>query len=431
MMDRKKRLVSIVAMLSISALLVSCGEKSTESVAVSEESKATASKEQVSEDVLEKEAETTDTSETEEATDEDYNFVNELAIKAPDNTGLTNIRCDNFEDGSYYYEDMTEDGVTIITNMCYRNCQRDGQDMDAYAENFVCAQVNNDAIISGSAQDDDISANLTYPVFIVNYESGGNEDTRQAVGAVVLTDTFTYYLGYECPIDYFEDNQSFYEDELKGIELIALEEFQSGADTDYAQAYLNQVEEYHKDGTADGFMLIDVNDDGTPELAAVNSEAPMEELGNAHLFTYKDGAISELISVNAGYDGAHIYISESDDIILQTGSMSGTEAFTLYTMNGKELEPYHEMLALCDTENDKYTYYNGDDEVSEQEYADAFADNISVYSPFLGIDYDGINETEVTMKDGFLNIDVTATHAYFTYDEIKEMLENPASDTTN
>ena len=43
---------------------------------------------------------------------------NMLAIKAAGYTGLTNLTNENYEDGSYFYEDMTEDGITVITNMC-------------------------------------------------------------------------------------------------------------------------------------------------------------------------------------------------------------------------------------------------------------------------------------------------------------------------
>ncbi len=148
---------------------------------------------------------------------------NVLVIKAPGYTGLTSLRNDNNADGTYFYEDMTEDGITIITNMSYPNSQRDGQAMDAYAENIVCAQVDNDARISGSEEDSDLSAKLTYPVYKVSWESGENEDTKQAVGVVVLTDNYTYYFGYKCPIDDFEDNASFYNEELQNIEMMSLE----------------------------------------------------------------------------------------------------------------------------------------------------------------------------------------------------------------
>ena len=143
-----------------------------------------------------------------------------LALAGPEYTNVTNIREDNYDDGTYFYEDMTEDAITVITNMCYQNSQRDGQAMDAYAENIVCAQVDNDAVITETVEDSELAAKLSYPVYKISYESGSNEDTRQAVGVVVLTDLYTFYYGYSCPIDYFEENADFYEGELKDVELI-------------------------------------------------------------------------------------------------------------------------------------------------------------------------------------------------------------------
>ncbi len=151
---------------------------------------------------------------------EDEGGMSTLAIAAPEYTGITTLREDNYDDGTYYYEDMTDDGLTVITNMSYPNSQRDGQDMDAYAENIVCAQVDNDAVITETVEDEELAAKLSYPVYKISWESGSNEDTRQAVGVVVLTDYTTFYYGYSCPIDYFEENADFYDEELEDIELI-------------------------------------------------------------------------------------------------------------------------------------------------------------------------------------------------------------------
>lgn len=43
-----------------------------------------------------------------------------------------------------------------------------------------------------------------------------------ACGVVVLTDGYTYYFGYKCPIDHFEENEEFYKEELESIDLTEL-----------------------------------------------------------------------------------------------------------------------------------------------------------------------------------------------------------------
>ncbi len=152
---------------------------------------------------------------------------NDLAVSAPGFTGLTNIRNENNEDGSYFYEDMTSDGMTTITNMCAPNSQRDGQAEDAYVTNFVCANIDNDANITEIEFDDDLSALLTntvsdLSVYEVEWESGSNEDSKVGKGIVLLTDSFTYYYGFRCPLDYYEENEDFYEDELENVSLLDL-----------------------------------------------------------------------------------------------------------------------------------------------------------------------------------------------------------------
>lgn len=179
--------------------------------------------------------------ETESSGKEDKAAENDLALIAPGYTGLTNLRKEDNDDGTYYYEDMTEDGITVITNMCSPNSQRDGQADDAYAENFVCALVDNDARITGSKEDTQLSETLSYPVYKVDWESGGNEDTRQATGVVILTDKYTFYYGYECPIDMYEDNEKFYGEELATLQLIDLSQLSSGKDP--APANGGEVEE--------------------------------------------------------------------------------------------------------------------------------------------------------------------------------------------
>ena len=71
----------------------------------------------------------------------DDSVTNELALKGPSYTGLTELDKINNEDGTYKYQDMTEDGLTVITNMSYRNSQSDGQDPDAYAELVLAGDV--------------------------------------------------------------------------------------------------------------------------------------------------------------------------------------------------------------------------------------------------------------------------------------------------
>ena len=222
----RKLIIAVLITALSGTMLCACGaaaEKENGAAAgavTNEDQGADAATDAAAEAVTDAAAEAVTDAATDTATDVSDSGRNTLVIKAPGYTGLTNIRKDDNADGTYFYEDMTEDGITIITNMSYPNSQRDGQAMDAYAENIVCAQVDNDAVIKETVEDADLTAKLTYPVYKISWESGSNEDTKQAVGVVVLTDGYTYYFGYKCPIDYFEENADFYNGELQSIDFI-------------------------------------------------------------------------------------------------------------------------------------------------------------------------------------------------------------------
>ena len=208
--------ITVLFAVIMAAGMIGCGAKTGEAVPPVQENtpeEAVSSEENTSSD------------ENEEIADFDEEHPNnELVLRGSSYTGLTNIRKENNDDGTYYYEDITSDGITVITNMSSPNSQRDGQDMDAYAINFVCALIDNDARVDDSVIDDALTEKFTYPVYKATWESGANEDTKKATGVVVLTDLYTYYYGFACPIDFYEENEEFYKEELADLSLSSVDE---------------------------------------------------------------------------------------------------------------------------------------------------------------------------------------------------------------
>jgi hypothetical protein len=203
---------------------------------------------------------------------------------------------------------------------------------------------------------------------------------------------------------------------------LAKAEEKASSGEEYASVYLDKITEYDKEGKADSYALIDVNDDDIPELAVASSAGELDEEGNAHLFTVSDGKLVELMSLSSGYDGNHIFVSEGKNVILRTGGMSGSETYDVYTLKDGELEQTKGLIALYDFENDSYIYYVGEKIISEQQYTEEFTEAISEYNSYTGIDYDGLNKTDITLEDGFTNIETISTKAYMTFDEMKELL---------
>ncbi len=341
---------------------------------------------------------------------DEESVINTLALRGPSYTGLTQLEKTNNEDGSYYYQDMTEDALTVITNMSYRNSQRDGQDPDAYAENFVCAVVDDtdSAKIISSKNDEAVSESTTYPAYRVYWESGANEDTRQNAGVVVLTDDFTYYYGYGCPIDYYEDNEDFYESELDSVELIDLADLDTAsgsagdASTEAAggyEVYLDKINELKSEGLADQFTLAFINDDGrdTPELIASDSTGSFDH-ENAFIFTYEDGNVVEVASVIAGVDGANLDYAIGANLIHISGAVSGMRD-KFYRIEKGKLEEVFAAEATNLDENPKYSI-NGES-VKEDDYYKQINDFMEPYNPLVRIAYDGLYDVTYTYSDGY------------------------------
>ena len=355
------------------------------------------------------------TEETPSSAPEEEKVTNELFLKGPSYTGLSPIDNINNEDGSYKYRDMTEDGITVITNMCSRNSQSDGQDPAAYAENFVCALVDDtgSAKIINSRDDMTLSEKLTYPSYRVYWEAGSNEDSRQNAGVVVLTDNFTFYYGYGCPKDSYEENSDFYESELDCIEWmdagVSAESGTAAAETgENAGAeegdggygpYLDKMNELKSEGLADQFTLAYINDDGSdiPELIASDSRGSFDH-ENAFIFTVNEGQVVEVAGVIAGVDGASLDYAIGANLIHISGAAAGMRDVFSRIENGKLEQVF--AAEASDLDGDaKYTI-NGSS-VKEEEYYKQLNEFMEPYNPLVRIAPDGLYEVNYTLNDGY------------------------------
>ncbi len=359
-------------------------------------------------------------------TDEE-SVINYLAIKGPSYTGLTNLTKENNEDGSYYYQDMTEDALTVITNMSYRNSQRDGQDPDAYAENFVCAVVDDtdSAKIISSRNDETVSESTTYPSYRVYWESGSNEDTRQNAGVVVLTDNFTYYYGYGCPIDFYEDNVDFYESELDSVELIDLADLDatsesagdaSGESTGAYEVYLDKIDELKSEGLADQFTLAFINDDGrdTPELIASDSTGSFDH-ENAFIFTFEDGKVVEVAGVISGVDGANLDYAIGANLIHISGAVAGMKDAFYRIENGKLEEVF---VAEASSMDEDAEYSINGESVKKDDYYKQINSFMEPYNPLVRIAYDGLYDVTYTYSDSYGGFEQGSSESYTPASEI-------------
>ena len=128
-------------------------------------------------------------------------------------TNMQNLLSENHDDGTYRYEDITEDGQLLVVNTAEQSCfVPDVQELDDYLT--ACALSLSDADtyeLLSAEENEEYSKNLSYPVYIVTYTAGENEDTREWTVFVMDTDICTYLYGFCAPPDAAADMGETYQ----------------------------------------------------------------------------------------------------------------------------------------------------------------------------------------------------------------------------
>ena len=128
-------------------------------------------------------------------------------------TNMQNLLSENHDNGTYRYEDITEDGQLLVVNTAEQSCfVPDVQELDDYLT--ACALSLSDAgtyELLSAEENEEYSKNLSYPVYIVTYTAGENEDTREWTVFVMDTDICTYLYGFCAPPDAAADMGETYQ----------------------------------------------------------------------------------------------------------------------------------------------------------------------------------------------------------------------------
>lgn len=136
-------------------------------------------------------------------------------------TNMKNLESENYADGTYYYADVTEDGMTIIVNTVFaKDADTDVKELENYLTGCALNLGDSDLYeVVSVSQDTDLTANFTYPVYIVEYTAGANEDTKEWTVFAMDTDFYTYLYGFCTAIDAAEDMEEIYQDIFNGLYL--------------------------------------------------------------------------------------------------------------------------------------------------------------------------------------------------------------------
>ena len=138
-------------------------------------------------------------------------------------TGMENLMNENYEDGTYTYEDMTQDGSVLVVDMAFQSLRTDetAEEYAEYAAQFAALDTGEGEPRDVTCfQDEDYTQNLSYPVYIVWYTTGSGEDQREWMVYTVDTDDYTYLYAFGTIADEADDMQDVFYNICDHLELV-------------------------------------------------------------------------------------------------------------------------------------------------------------------------------------------------------------------
>lgn len=128
-------------------------------------------------------------------------------------TNMQSLLAENHDDGTYRYEDTTGDGQLLVVNTAEQSCfVPDVQDLGDYLTACAISLSDTDTCEVLSAEEhEEYSKHVSYPVYLVTYTAGENEDLREWTVFAVDTDSFTYLYGFCAPPDTAADMDETYQ----------------------------------------------------------------------------------------------------------------------------------------------------------------------------------------------------------------------------
>ena len=131
------------------------------------------------------------------------------------------LKSEVHEDGTYYYKEVAEDGLVFVVNTVLpRDFGEDAQTLEDYLTGCALDLGEADASLLQSVEKNDAySEKMSFPVYLVTYTTGGNEDTREWTVFVMDTDYYTYLFGLCVTLDAADDVKPVYPDVFAGLYL--------------------------------------------------------------------------------------------------------------------------------------------------------------------------------------------------------------------
>ena len=136
-------------------------------------------------------------------------------------TDMESLQSENREDGTYYYADSTEDGHIIVVNTVLTNDSKDdSQTVEDYLISCALGLRDTDTYTFKTIEENvEYTKQMSYPVYIVSYTAGENENVREWTVFAMDTDCYTYLYGFSATLDAADNIESIYQNIFAGLYL--------------------------------------------------------------------------------------------------------------------------------------------------------------------------------------------------------------------
>lgn len=136
-------------------------------------------------------------------------------------TDMESLQSENREDGTYYYADSTEDGHIIVVNTVLTNDSKDdSQTLEDYLISCALGLRDTDTYTFKTIEENvEYTKQMSYPVYIVSYTAGENENVREWTVFAMDTDCYTYLYGFSATLDAADNIESIYQNIFVGLYL--------------------------------------------------------------------------------------------------------------------------------------------------------------------------------------------------------------------
>lgn len=135
-----------------------------------------------------------------------------LTTGGPAFTHMTVLQTENYPDGGYYYEDMTQDGSILIINCAYPGGRRNGVSMEEYAVKSIEHLTMYEAEDLSVEKNSGYSEALGHPVYILTYTTSENDHTFHWKIFMTEADGYTYLYAFDVWHEVYADMEDVIDD---------------------------------------------------------------------------------------------------------------------------------------------------------------------------------------------------------------------------